>query len=887
MAPPPLGAPCAPFAARARGTGVDRRRGAPRLLLVPPRVTVNVSALVDLPSVLQSLAGTRRSAVLRVEGEGLTRWVHLAAGQVVAIGGAEFATFARALVWSRLAARNEVEAALAVLGSQATPEALWQRVRDDTGLPSGAVIEPLALLVEHEMDAILGWAAPQFGIVEEAPPDLLADFQRRAGLALSVPALLLEALRRQDERAQHRDLIPDPWDVLLADGAAAVADEDQQALLAQARQPQPFETLLAWLPLPPWRALRATAALRRAGLLRLATAAELAQLGERAWLQGRLEQAHGLWRRAVALGHDGWRIRLQLADLAERQGRREEAAAHCLAAAQHASAPAEQVAQLERALALGAAPDAALGQLVSLYLVLGEDGKALAALLDLVRWHEQRGELARALEVLSEAREMGADAVVTGLATARLAAALGEKARAAIHYEQAARLAASQGRQAEAVQGWQALLELQPERLDAARALAERLAEGGQRDRAVAVLRQALAAAAQAPEDARLAAWELVAQLAPDDAEAHDWLARTYARRRDRDRATQQLRLVAKRQEEAGDDAGLVATLERIIVLGGEDVEVLRRLASAQDRLGHLESALDAWCRATDLAADTGQTAAARAIVEQALTRAPFSAALRARAADLALRSGAPAEAVAELRRAADLALGSGDAASAKELLTRLVALAPEDMLARCRLAELLHETGDAEAAAAVEEALHLATRRADWGLAVELARRRVALAPPPARFEARAALVGLLRRAGDAAGERAAARELLNDLLAAGELERAVALLSELVAAHPRDPEYALQLGEAAAGLGDRRTAARCYRHAVGLLQAEGRLDEARAALEQLAAESDDPLLIAAARRCLAAGEPIEWERLREQLVHDQRRGLVDRLGAAADAQR
>jgi tetratricopeptide (TPR) repeat protein len=116
---------------------------------------------------------------------------------------------------------------------------------------------------------------------------------------------------------------------------------------------------------------------------------------------------------------------------------------------------------------------------------------------------------------------------------------------------------------------------------------------------------------------------------------------------------------------------------------------------------------------------------------------------------------------------------------------------------------------------------------------------------------------------------------------LEAGEVERAVELLSRQFAAHPRDPDVALQLAEVTAGLGDERMAARCYRHAVQLLQAEGRLADARNALDQLGQVSEDELLLAAARRCLDQGEAVEWEQLRTALEHDQRKGLVDKLGS------
>jgi hypothetical protein len=57
--------------------------------------------------------------------------------------------------------------------------------------------------------------------------------------------------------------------------------------------------------------------------------------------------------------------------------------------------------------------------------------------------------------------------------------------------------------------------------------------------------------------------------------------------------------------------------------------------------------------------------------------------------------------------------------------------------------------------------------------------------------------------------------------------------------------------------------------------------LDDARAVLEQLAQVSDDDILILAARRRLDNGEAVEWDQLRNVLEHDQRKGLVDKLGS------
>ena len=849
---------------------------------VASRPTINVSSLVDLPSVIQSLAGARRTCVLQVRHGEDERRLHFANGQLIAVGGTPRSLLSRAICWSRAMTPAMVGEAQRALGGDPDPAQLAHHLRAQGELQPDALSEALALCADEDMATVLAWPSPAFDTIADATPDPWVDFQRECAFALSAPALLLEALRRQDERAQLGELIPDPWDVLRREqSSAGPADEDQNLVLERCGGAATCRDLLAHPLLPPHRAVRALVELRRAGLLRVVTAGELAALGEQAREQGRNADAYGILERAVALGHDGARIREMLANLAEQAGNRAAAATHCLAAVPFLQNPQLMIRALKFSLRLGADPEGPLTQLVSLNLTVGDDRATLEALLALVRLYENRGDRSRAMEALGEAQQLGADKVVTGMMMARLAAAAGDAAQAAIQYEQAARLATELGRADEAIEAWRALVQLKPERLEPARACAELLAAAGRDDAAATVLRAALPKAGNAPEEVQLAAWELLAKLAPGDGAAHDWLAKTYARRRDRDGATRQLRLIAERQEKEGDDRALVDTLERIVVLGGEDIDLLRRLADAHDRLGRAEAAVDAWCRGIDLATEAGRLDAAKQVVDEALQRAPASAALRSRAAETALRQGNRVVAQIELRRAADLASGAGDHDQAKQLLLRLAALRPDDLVARLRLAELLHEQGDADEPAAVHDALRLAIRRADFGSAVELARRRVQVVDAEQRFKARAELVELLRRAGDAAGERSAARELLDHLLEAGEVERAVELLSRQFAAHPRDPDVALQLAEVTAGLGDERMAARCYRHAVQLLQAEGRLADARNALDQLGQVSEDEMLIAAARSCLDKGEAVEWEQLRTVLEHDQRKGLVDKLGS------
>ncbi|MBN8527251.1 MAG: DUF4388 domain-containing protein, partial [Planctomycetes bacterium] len=200
-----------------------------------PRPTINVSAIVDLPSVIQSMAGSRRSGVLQVRSGEDERRLHFATGQLVAVGGSPAGLLARAICWSRAVTPAMVSDAMSALGGSPTAAQLANHLRARGELQPEALLEALALCADEDIATVLAWPNPSFDIMPEAPADPWADFQRQCGLVLSAPALLLEALRRQDERAQLGELIPDPWDVLRREPAStSPADEDQELILERA-----------------------------------------------------------------------------------------------------------------------------------------------------------------------------------------------------------------------------------------------------------------------------------------------------------------------------------------------------------------------------------------------------------------------------------------------------------------------------------------------------------------------------------------------------------------------------------------------------------------------------------------------------------------------------
>jgi hypothetical protein len=172
------------------------------------------------------------------------------------------------------------------------------------------------------------------------------------------------------------------------------------------------------------------------------------------------------------------------------------------------------------------------------------------------------------------------------------------------------------------------------------------------------------------------------------------------------------------------------------------------------------------------------------------------------------------------------------------------------------------------------------AARTNNHGLALDSGRRRVALAGTPG-FAQRRELVDLLHRIGDQAGELAEGRALLDLLLEHAEFEKAIDLLLRLVASNNSNPDLVLQLAEVYSAIGDGHQAQRFYRFAIGLLQMENRLPEARLALDQRAVLAKDAPTIAVGRDLLEKGHAVDWDALRHSQSEDQRRRIAEEIGS------
>ena len=213
--------------------------------------------------------------------------------------------------------------------------------------------------------------------------------------------------------------------------------------------------------------------------------------------------------------------------------------------------------------------------------------------------------------------------------------------------------------------------------------------------------------------------------------------------------------------------------------------------------------------------------------------------------------------------------------AEAGELLQRLLAVAPRDLIANLEYADCMIRAGNDEHDQALRRVVSLALRTNNIGVAIDRARQRVALAPAPA-IEQRSSLVELLRRVGDHQEELSQGRELIQDLLSDGRFEEAIEILLRLVASDSNNAELTLQLTELYEALGEKRKALRFARHSISLLQQSEQIQRAKKTIQILRDlgredEADQALDM------LNQGEVINWKVMGRSDTTPDRSSIID----------
>lgn len=848
-------------------------------------ISSNHLQAIELPDLLQSLINSGKDGRLEVQS-GSHYWrFSIRQGRVEGMSGEIPYGLRDAMRWSGL---DHIEVRLADGSRPATLEdhRLAVAMLQGKHLDQQRLAEILDYLVEEnfcEMFVRLDNSS-EWGFTAAAPPDPWQAFQATFGLAAPVTRMLMEALRRLDESRRVAGHLPSRWDLLIPQAVPAEADlDDNTRLLLRSWQTnRPFGAIETLSGLTPWQARISAANLIRSAVWRRADANEILVVADESRRLGRQRTAEGLYRRSLELGGSNPRVHLILAELAEERGNTVAAARDYLQAANLAEAtnPLDAVMALRSAVRLGAPREEVLPRLLEIYCRTGEHDDAISVLFELAQHYENANKLPEAMQAVRQAQELGADALRCEQVLAALALLLDDISAALLHFEAVMHLALDRNSPQDLEQAQMQVIRLDPGRVEVVVDHARRLvAQGRPRTEAVRIIRACLAAPSRPPgERLEIQLRELISEFDPEDRANQEWLASAYARSKNRADAAGKLERLAEAQEREGNLSAYASTLERILALGGDQIEVLVRLADALARIGQDRASLTRWIQACDQALADDDLPVGQSVLREALAAFPWSGELHRRMADVAMRQGDHPLAEAHLRRASDLFRGTGDTTTAAELLRILIHLHPQNIQLHLELIECDSDPGP-NSDLALAECMRACLETRNFGLALDASRLRVKRAQPPALTQ-RLEMVELLRRCGLAQEEIREGRSLGQDLVQSGETERAIALWERLVAAHDRRADLLIELADLQDSLGRHREAARHLRQAIVVLQQEQKPAQARKLLERLLHQEPDNLELTIAAQVLGEGRAINWVAIREEVVRLNQQRLAEESG-------
>lgn len=316
----------------------------------------------------------------------------------------------------------------------------------------------------------------------------------------------------------------------------------------------------------------------------------------------------------------------------------------------------------------------------------------------------------------------------------------------------------------------------------------------------------------------------------------------------DNESITAALRLEAAwRQEKRFDDAEKL--LQDLWEEHPASLDLLRGLAECRESAGKLKQAAQDFLRVGEALQAAEQLEEANPPLERAASLAPENAATHQRLGELQLRLGRQDKAITSLHRAARLLAQDTNPLEARPIYERVCELAPQDCLIAMEFTEYLEGIGDTEAwtprCLATVELLLASNRRAD---AVALAERLAAARSVPMR--ARRQLGGLFEQHGQT---QAAFAQYLAAAKARAEQHpgEAEEMFAEAARLTPNDPELLRCLAALYLATGRVAQAVKQLRQLADQLEAEGEIEQAATAWQELLAADEAHL---EARERLAA---------------------------------
>lgn len=330
----------------------------------------------------------------------------------------------------------------------------------------------------------------------------------------------------------------------------------------------------------------------------------------------------------------------------------------------------------------------------------GRAAEAAQAWRQIAAAHRRAGLAAPCAESIARAADIELDSVELQLEAARLYGLLGGRERAIDYFLRAIEIHDRHDRLADCVPVLQEAIQLVPERLDLADALAllfERLGRTGDALQQWLALGEAHETAGNRPAARQVYAHVRV--LLPEDRESRRRLARLCEAEGDRAGALRELRELAALAGRDGDHAAVAEHLKAILAIEPNDEPALRSLGEAWRSLGRDEELFQTLCLLERLYSSTGRTAEALAMLSELKSLRPDEPELMGRTIDLLIKTGQTAEAARQGIELIQSYFDHGDDHHALETLRRIAEIDPADVERRIALARLVHANGRAGAA--------------------------------------------------------------------------------------------------------------------------------------------------------------------------------------------
>ncbi|RME75521.1 MAG: tetratricopeptide repeat protein, partial [Planctomycetota bacterium] len=468
--------------------------------------------------------------------------------------------------------------------------------------------EALIFQAVEEITDLFTWKGAQCSFHRGEPPLDVFDFDDlQMPLRLHTESVVREAVRRAAELETLRRQIPSLSDVYTLSPEALYSMQQQhggaaeQELLRQLDGERDVQELLQSVRLGELEALRALVGLVRSGQVVPLTPLQLVQTAAECEREGRLEKAYRLYLRAEAGGLAQLDLPNRIAKLADALGRREEAVARYLEFAERCRAeelPEAAVAAYRKALELDPGSVQAMERIVGALVELGKPQEAMEFLKQLVRRCDPERDRDKCQRMWQEVLRLDPEDLDAHRALAELFLERGDRVQAVMELEELAAIHIASGENERAVEVLREILEIDPERVEAQLQLATTLAGMGRSEDSVQAyiqLAERLEAGAAGGEKTNWSflaeIYEKIVSLDPGNVKARQWLADAYRGKAETDKAVRQYEGLVAALRERGPSEELASALRQLVDLTPDDYAVREELGLVLQGIGKRDEA--------------------------------------------------------------------------------------------------------------------------------------------------------------------------------------------------------------------------------------------------------------------------------------------------------